>query len=139
MKDYNDMSGVEYEQPEEIGYTSIEVLKHIWGKPWDEIALGYVNSLRPSTIRVSGGAVHLDSKIWRVTVIVNEGNFIHSIEQEVEVGLSEGIPHGHALRIASVYGIESRQFKAATDDNQVYFSVNFSDIIKEVKLQNKFE
>lgn len=133
MKDYNGMSGAEYEKPEEIGRTSINVLQNIWGKPWDEIALGYVHSLRPSTIRVSSGVVHLDSRLWRVTIIVNEGNFIHSIEQEVEVGLPEGIPHGHALRIASVYGIESRQFKAATDDNQVYFSVKFSNIIKNQK------
>lgn len=135
MKDYNGMSGVKYEQPEAIGYTSIEVLKHIWGKPWDEIALAYVHSLRPSTIRVSSGVVHSDARVWRVTVIVNEKDFIHSITQEVEVGLPEGIPHGYALKIASIYGIESEQFKASTDEHQVFIQPGLADIIKEVKLK----
>ncbi len=37
------------------GYTSIGVLPELNGRPWDEIALGLVHALRPSSIRVTTG------------------------------------------------------------------------------------
>lgn len=83
------------------GYTSINVLPFLNGRPWDEIALAYVHALRPSQLRVVQEGIQLDAEAWRVTVWLNpDARTIKSIEQEVQVGLPDGIDHGHALDIA---------------------------------------
>ena len=82
-----------YERPSEIGYTCIEVLQHLYGKPWNNEALNWMASLRPSAIRVSSGSVTLDACLWRVTVWLEEGDStIRRIDQEVEVG-----KYGHGI------------------------------------------
>lgn len=93
-----------------LGFTSIKVLEFLDGKPWDDVALGYVHALRPSHIRVTEGMVQCDAQQWRVTVFVKEGtNIIESISQEITVGLPEKVVHGGALRDALMYGIDSPQ------------------------------
>ncbi len=109
MKDYHSSHMVEYEKPNSIGYICIEVLLFLKGKKWDEIALAYVHALRPSSIRVTNGEIKTDSRVWRVTVCVNDKDVIDKIEQEVEVGLPAGVSHGHALGDALKYGINSKQ------------------------------
>lgn len=84
------------------GYTTIQPLPFLHGKPWDDIALGYIHALRPSRVRVSTGSVQLDAQSWRVTVWLQaDGETISRITQEVEVGLPDGIEDGHALEIAA--------------------------------------
>lgn len=94
--------GVPYEaRRNSCGYTSIEVLPFLKGKPWDRIALGFVHALRPSKIRVTQGEVTCDARMWRVTVTVDDSNVIKEITQEVEVALPNGIANGGTLeRIA---------------------------------------
>jgi hypothetical protein len=87
---------VPYVSPADIGFTSLEVLPFLKGLPWNNLALGYVHSLRPSSIRVTEGSVKLDARMWRVTVIVDKDEIIQEITQEVEVGLY-GWQHGGAL------------------------------------------
>ena len=80
------------------GFTVVECLPFLKGRPWDETALAYVHALRPAFVRVSKGEVTSDSLFWRVTVYVTDDGAISCIEQEVEVGLPDGISHGHELR-----------------------------------------
>ena len=80
----------DYSPPNHRGYTCLDVLQVLWGKPWDAAALNVVHTLRPSGIRVvrRGDAVTLDARTWRVTVsLEDDDRTIASIEQEVEVGL----------------------------------------------------
>lgn len=111
MKDYKTHHMVAYEKPQSRGFQSIEVLSFLKGKKWDEIALAYVNAVRPSCIRVTTGMCTLDGRTWRVTVIVDENDIIKKITQEVEVGLPEGISHGEHLSYALQFGIDSPEEK----------------------------
>jgi hypothetical protein len=80
-----------------LGYLSIEVLTFLNGQPWDDVARAFVHALRPSEVRVSTGELKSDAKLWRVTVMVDRESRIIGIDQEVEVVLPDGFPHGHAL------------------------------------------
>jgi hypothetical protein len=75
-----------YEAPDEISWSTIEPLKFLYGKVWGQPILNYIHSLRPSCIRVTKGGVKLDSKTWRVTVVLNDDDTVREIYQEVEVG-----------------------------------------------------
>jgi len=80
------------------GYTVIECLQCLKGKPWNDYALGLVHGLRPSTLRVIQDSIQLSAIDWRVTVWLKpDGKTIKRIEQEVEVGLPDGCHHGHHL------------------------------------------
>ena len=99
-KDYYSTHMVLYEEPSEYSYLCLDVLPFLKGMLWDDLALAYVHSLRPSSIRVTDGCIKCDSRVWRVTVFVDENNIITNIEQEVKVGLLNGIhPSGHALEL----------------------------------------
>jgi hypothetical protein len=80
-----------------IGYQSIECLRFLYGRPWNDLALGFVQGLRPSRLRVCTDGIQLDMQPWRVTVMVNGRGLIESIEQEVQVGLPDGVQHGQDL------------------------------------------
>jgi hypothetical protein len=83
------------------GGVTIQPLVFLHGRKWDEIALGYIHALRPSHLRVVEGGVQCDSQMWRVTVFLeNDGETIREIEQEVSVGLPEGIQDGYEMRCA---------------------------------------
>ena len=96
-----------YKEQPPIGYLSAAVLPCLIGHKWDNVALGYVHSLRPSAIRVTTGEQTCDAYLWRVTVTVGEDNKITSVEQEVEVGLPEGVRHGYDLQQRLEAGKES--------------------------------
>src|SRR6266481_1737914 len=97
FKDYYEIHQISFESFKAIGYNSIKVLPELYGKPWDDYALGLLHALRPSCIRVTFDMVTCDSITWRVTVSINEDNLIREIKQEVLVGLPKGVEHGHAL------------------------------------------
>ncbi len=44
--------GKPFERMPRIGRLCINVLPELYGKPWDEVALGYIHALRPSTLRI---------------------------------------------------------------------------------------
>jgi hypothetical protein len=84
------------------GFSVIEVLPEIVGKPWNEITQAYLRALRPSSVRmvVDGEAITSDAKLWRVTVFLeamSAPRLVRHVEQEVEVDLPPGVDHGHAL------------------------------------------
>lgn len=95
--DYIHNNGSQFEAFDSVGFTSIRVLEFLHGKLWDDIALGYVHALRPSTVRISHGAIKCDARTWRVTVYIDDNDRIEYIEQEVEVGLPHGIDDGYDL------------------------------------------
>lgn len=64
---------------------SVDVLPFLIGRPMDAVSWGWLESLRPSSIRVSYGEVKCDSRAWRVTVILSQKMLIESITQEVEL------------------------------------------------------
>jgi len=97
MKDYHSSHAIKYEEPRHCGYLYLEVLPFLKEKKWNEISLAYVHTLRPSYIRVTKGETKCDAICWRVTVYVDKKDIIESIMQEVEVGLPEGVKHGHHL------------------------------------------
>lgn len=120
-KDYRSELGVDYVAPSSCGCLSIEVLRFLWGKPWDEVALAYVHALRPTQIRVTDGGIKLNSRCWRVTVYVGKKDTILKIEQEVEVGLPDGVAHGSALEDALHHGLKSKQVRWHQDaDGYIY-------------------
>lgn len=94
---YRGSQGEDYEVPSRRGYTSINVLEFLTGLPWDDFALCWVHSLRPSSIRVTADWETTDACCWRVTVYVGKDGRIKRIRQEVEVGLGDQYEHGHAL------------------------------------------
>lgn len=117
MKDYHTTHMVLYKPETEIfGHLSVEVLPCLKGKKWDEVALAYVHTLRPTSIRVTTGEVKADARDWRVTVIVDEQDIIQEVTQEVEVWLPEKVAHGAALDAALEYGIDSEQCQFYNDD-----------------------
>ena len=124
MKNFLGKQGVNFEPFENIGFSCLPVLPALVGKKWDCIALAFVHSLRPSAIRVIvyDGCGTLDAWDWRVTVYLNVDMTIRRIEQEVEVGLPDGITNGHSLSIAQIYGTDSPQMKWAQIDSDEYHS-----------------
>ena len=94
---YRSVYGVEWEESS-AGYLTIPVLEFLWGEPWNNLALDFVHTLRPSSVRVSNtGWWSVDSRCWRVTVALKRDNkTIERIEQEVEVGLHSA-KNGHNL------------------------------------------
>jgi hypothetical protein len=109
-KPKNSRQGQPFAPWDRRGYTVIEVLPKLKGKPWDEVALGYVHALRPSQLRVVQDGIQLDAETWRVTVwLKKDGLTISRIEQEVEVGLPDKCPHGAGLDAALHYGLNSPQ------------------------------
>lgn len=115
-EEYFTTSASDFVSFDEAVFLSVEVLPILIGHKWDDIALGYVHSLRPSSIRVSTGSITLDSRPWRVTVIVDGDNRIQNISQEVTAGAPESIRCGEHMHTALVYGIDSPQSKWYDDD-----------------------
>lgn len=103
--------GFEYEPSNRIGYTSVEVLPHLKGHKWDEIALAYVHSLRPSYIRVIKAEETTDAHLWRVTVYIDEDHIIEKITQEVAVALPGGIHNGYELNMTFILSLNSKYKK----------------------------
>lgn len=65
----------------------IRVLPQLNGKPWDDVALGLIHSLRPSHIRVTDRGTQCDGQTWRVTVFLDpKDKTIRYIQHEVEIG-----------------------------------------------------
>lgn len=95
------------------GFQDIQHLRFLTGRPWDDVALAWVHSLRPSRIRVLRweDGQQLDSVGWRVTVTLDEHDRIMGISQEAEVGLFEGCAHGRALQVATAHGVDSELFR----------------------------
>ena len=76
---------------ESHGYTTIEVLDLLVGRPWDERAQSFLRSLRPSSVRVHPmDELKSDARPWRVTVMLDGEGLVRRVEQEVEVGLARG-------------------------------------------------
>ena len=82
------------------GFTIIRPLAFLHGRKWDDLALGFIHALRPSSVRVVKTGAWLNSSNWRVTVWLNADDTIRVIEQEVAVGLPEGIQNGHEMNLA---------------------------------------
>ncbi len=118
--EYYDTHMVSFEKFNCTGWKTIEVLGFLNGKPWDDLALGYVHALRPSSVRVTKGMIKLDACVWRVTVYISEDNIIRKIKQEVEVGLPENVAHGEAMGMALKYGIDSPQCQWYNGENGGY-------------------
>jgi hypothetical protein len=98
--DFYSTQGVHYD-PRAGGrysYQSIKALTLLTGHQWNDVALGFVHALRPSSIRVVRAEETCDARPGRVTVYVDANNNITSIRQECEVWLPEGIENGHDLR-----------------------------------------
>lgn len=95
------MSGARYEPlPGGQGYTTMDVLPFLKGLPFDDFALGWLHTLRPSTVRVTyDSCVHTDAYTWRVTVYCHSiTRLIYRISQEVEIAGGTGAEMGHLLR-----------------------------------------
>jgi hypothetical protein len=102
MKDYHSTHLVDYDEPKTIGYCGLPVLPFLIHHKWDEMALAFVHSLRPSCIRVTNGEEKTDAVLWRVTVHVDYLDSITSITQECEVGLDPNFEHGFDLRCKAI-------------------------------------
>jgi hypothetical protein len=72
------------------GWTDIEVLPQLRGRPLDNLALAWLHAVRPSAIRVSRGVTCTDMRTWRVTVHLGPDDRIERVTQEVAVGYGCG-------------------------------------------------
>lgn len=80
------------------GYACIEVLPFLKGWHINEpLVRAYVHSLRPSVVRVCRGGAQMNAQTWRVTIHLDNGDFINRIDQEVEVNLGSSFRNGHEL------------------------------------------
>ena len=80
-------NGDHVEKPKCQCNTTIDVLPQLWGMPWNNLALNYIHTLRPSFIRVSMGMWQSDAVPWRVSVCLEKDNkTIKKITQEVVIG-----------------------------------------------------
>ena len=95
--DYIDPCGHEFIPSARRGYLNIPVLPNLTGHPWDEVAMSYIQGLRPSSLRVVKDEETTDCQTWRVTVYLDHKDSITHISQEVEVGLPQGIECGGDL------------------------------------------
>lgn len=85
--------GADYQPPSEgAGYTSIDVLPFLIGMEFDDLAMAWIHSLRPSRVRVitHNGCLTLDACHWRVTVHLDGRERIARVSQEVAVGYASG-------------------------------------------------
>jgi hypothetical protein len=83
-----------------MGFTIIHPLEFLHGQRWDSIALAYIHALRPSHVRVVNDGTQMDFQLWRVTVFLNtDSETIRHIDQEVTVGLPDGIENAYELNI----------------------------------------
>lgn len=104
-KDYFHHHMVDFVPFKHTSTSSLDILPILIGKKWNDIALGIVHAVRPSSIRViQGGSYTLDSRSWRVTVFIDENDIIEKISQECVVGLPDGIEHGRHLRLSLLAG-----------------------------------
>lgn len=74
---------------------TIEVLDFLNGRELDDISFGWLDSVRPSVIRITHGEIKCDSHLWRVTVYLTKTNLIEKIVQEV--GLSSPNLNGREM------------------------------------------
>lgn len=93
--DYLNSNRSVFEPFKRVGFTAIDVLPFLKKLPWNDFALGWVHSLRPSSIRIiDDGRIKCDASVWRVTVKLDENGLISSIYQEVELGLPNDVRNG---------------------------------------------
>jgi len=92
---------MKYKAPNSISWTSIEVLGFLKGRKCDQVVMNYIHSLRPSKVRFVKGSTKLDHHVWRVTVHLDENNFVQEIKQEIEVGVDG---------FEDAYDMESRRY-----------------------------
>lgn len=82
------------------GYVSMPVLPFLNKRALDDVAFAWITSLRPSSVRLCRNGQNDDARCWRVTVYLHDNeDTIRRISQEVEVGLPDGVAHGHALNL----------------------------------------
>jgi hypothetical protein len=81
--------GAHWVKPNQIGFGRVNILPELKGTPYNNGVLNMLVSYRPSSVRVlpHNGIYHLDSIIWRVTIVLDENKMISSIYQEAEVGI----------------------------------------------------
>jgi hypothetical protein len=94
---YYNSCGVEFKGFDSYGYTVLEMLPQLVGRPCDDLVMAYIPALRPSSVRIVMGVQTCDSRPWRVTVVIDSHNHVRRIEQEVYVGLFEPFGCGHEL------------------------------------------
>ena len=97
----------------------MDVLPELIGQPWNNLALSYVTTLRPSCIRVLSTVIstkwgpecrgaHCDCHCWRVTIwLGDDDRVIESITQEMEgnsIGLATTNDMVEQLKHQKQYG-----------------------------------
>src|SRR5262245_36866719 len=119
MKDYIHGQGHPYEdETDRYGFISIEVLPVLKGKPWNEVALAYVSSLKPDRIRVvrHHQGQTMAAMTGRGTVQLGEDGRREENTEDALVWLPQKVAHGEAPRYALEYGIDSPQCQWHNDD-----------------------
>lgn len=83
-----------------IGFASLPVCVYLVGQPWDDFALSCIETLKPSSIRVSTGEITTDSWLDRVTVMLDKDRLIESVVQECAINLPESCQNGYDFKMA---------------------------------------
>lgn len=90
---YRHSQGVPWEDADASGFTVLPVLPQFNGKRLDNSVIAYIQTLQPTSVRITHGELTCDARTGRVTVHTElraDGEYIRRIEQEVSIGFSCG-------------------------------------------------
>ena len=97
---YHCNDGAPYTPPVKRGIIMVETLSFLNGTKLDDVAMSWIDSLRPSSIRIRriGDSCTKNVRSWRVTILVDQNDVIQEIGQEIGVGLYGEMQHGNDLQ-----------------------------------------
>lgn len=122
------MGSTVYKPHAVLGYSTIEVLSFLKGRLLDKVVMGYVHSLRPSSVRITTSGTTLDCRLWRVTIyatVRGKKQYVRAIYQEVQVALPKGVVDGQAMSDACKYGVNSPEVKWHQGRTGIVYSGGF--------------
>lgn len=100
---YIGSQGFDFDEDTSSCWTTLSVLEFLWGQPWNNLALNFVSTLRPSSLRVTSDGITLDCCNWRVTVWLEKDNkTINRIEQSVSMS-GYGARNAHDISMQLAY------------------------------------
>lgn len=125
---YRGNNRVPWEEDPEHGYTVMPILPQFTGKKLDNSLIAYLHAFRPSSVRISDGGVHCDSRPWRVTVFtkkVDGVEIIASISQEVCIGFSSGYNVETVFKHIHAKGKKPKPFPSVVGDLSALAKIAF--------------
>lgn len=85
-KDYYGSHGMQYEKPQYIQWSTIEILQQFYGQKYNQDVFNCCYAFNPTLLRVVKFSEKLDFVLGRISIHVDSNNIITKIYQEVQIG-----------------------------------------------------